>query len=566
VTLSTSWRVIVVAWVVAALLLAIVWSVLDPIYFTNDDVTFRLGIEGTDIPGEPPTGLLLTTHAALGIVAATLQAAVPFLPVWDLILSATLVAGLAVFGAVSWCRIGSGSAVRWAAVIAFAAAVVPFATGLQFTISAVLCGGAAALLALTELFHAATPRRSVLVFAGALLVVGFLVRPMGAEAGALSTTVLFGFSGLFGPRRWTRLWRLSAAAATMVVLFAGLNAADAALYPERGNWADYYRYHWRNVALIEWGGVATNDQAEAIRAAAGWTDNDWDALRDKWGTDANRFGFRQMNDATAAAARTGVQDSPLSRLMLRGAATGRDAIDDVLPQVTFVSVLALILAVCLGNVRAVGITCGTLLLFLLMCAAIQTAFKELPFRLLAPLQACLIAVVIAGIADHRRTASRLRVAIALSLGLAVTIYQGRIAAAQAIDDEDHTGAIARQIAEVLALDPSLLVVHSDAFPAEHWWRPFRAPRVRLPVIKLQRNNQSPRFQHFLASTGRSSLLRSICEDPSALVIANPGDLDTPTRYMAEHDGIEASWTLVYDGSFRVWRCVRAGGVPLKVRD
>jgi hypothetical protein len=79
---------------------------------------------------------------------------------------------------------------------------------------------------------------------------------------------------------------------------------------------------------------------------------------------------------------------------------------------------------------------------------------------------------------------------------------------------------------------------------------------------MQRNNQSPRVQHFLTSTGHSPLLRSICDDPSILVVADSSELDVPTRYLREHDHLDVTWTEVFDGSFRVWRCAPAGDAPL----
>ena len=74
------------------------------------------------------------------------------------------------------------------------------------------------------------------------------------------------------------------------------------------------------------------------------------------------------------------------------------------------------------------------------------------------------------------------------------------------------------------------------------------------MIKLHVNNQDPRLQHFLRATGRSHLIRSICSDSSVLLIANADDLKIPSRYLAEHEGIEATWSQVFDGTFRAWRC------------
>ena len=55
------------AFVVCAV--ALLWTWIPPAYDTNDDVTIRRVLEGTRVPGQPPTGFALLPHAALGWVA-----------------------------------------------------------------------------------------------------------------------------------------------------------------------------------------------------------------------------------------------------------------------------------------------------------------------------------------------------------------------------------------------------------------------------------------------------------------------------------------------------------------
>jgi hypothetical protein len=44
-----------------------------------------------------------------------------------------------------------------------------------------------------------------------------------------------------------------------------------------------------------------------------------------------------------------------------------------------------------------------------------------------------------------------------------------------------------------------------------------------------------------------------------LVVANPGRLDVVTRSLIEHNGLEVTWTPVFLGTIRVWRCTPSAG-------
>jgi len=112
-----------------------------------------------------------------------------------------------------------------------------------------------------------------------------------------------------------------------------------------------------------------------------------------------------------------------------------------------------------------------------------------------------------------------------------------------------------QVADLLQLPPSLLVVHRYSFPSEFWWRPFHTPAVKLPAIQLGTNNHNPSVEDFVERTYHDSLLHVICTDPAVLVVAEEGRLEPVTNYMAEHYETHVTWTEVYAGSFRVWRCV-----------
>jgi hypothetical protein len=182
------------------------------------------------------------------------------------------------------------------------------------------------------------------------------------------------------------------------------------------------------------------------------------------------------------------------------------------------------------------------------------AFKDLPFRLLTPLQVCLVATMLGTIGVRRRQPSPAVAIACLAILLTMLSYQSQ--ALLTTRDREHTAQVEDEILELQQLSPSLLVIHADAFPAEHWWRPFVRPRTTLRAISLAGNNQSPALQQFLASTGRHPLFRAMCDDPSVLVVSEEGRLELVTTYFREHFDTAIHWTPAYAGSFTAWRCVR----------
>src|SRR5262245_45580933 len=93
------------AFVVCAV--AVLWVWIPPAYDTNDDVTIRRVLEGTRIPGQPPTGFALLPHAALGWSLVAVHHALPASYPWDTVVTGILVWGMAVFLSQVWQSPGS---------------------------------------------------------------------------------------------------------------------------------------------------------------------------------------------------------------------------------------------------------------------------------------------------------------------------------------------------------------------------------------------------------------------------------------------------------------------------
>jgi len=82
--------------------MAALWASIPPAYDTNDDVTIRGVLEGTRVPGQPPTGFALLPHAALGWALVAIRDVWPSVYAWDLAVTGALAWGFAVFLTLVW--------------------------------------------------------------------------------------------------------------------------------------------------------------------------------------------------------------------------------------------------------------------------------------------------------------------------------------------------------------------------------------------------------------------------------------------------------------------------------
>lgn len=223
-------RTLLVAVLAAAAGLAALWTVIPSIYLANDDAAIRLTVTGGDLPGEPATSYLVFTHEALARVVVALQRLLPAVFVWDVLLAAALAVGVGALLATAVAAWPRGYS-RVGALCAVLVTVAPFAAGLQFTISAVMCAGAALVVAVCELLWSERPRRSVLIAAAVLVVAGYTLRPMAVE-GAVVVLLACLVPVAAAHRSWrARLRRLAAVAAIVGGMFVTLDLLNRALYP-----------------------------------------------------------------------------------------------------------------------------------------------------------------------------------------------------------------------------------------------------------------------------------------------------------------------------------------------
>ena len=462
------------AFVVCAV--ALLWIWLPPAYDTNDDVTIRRVLEGTRVPGQPPTGFALLPHAALGWALVAVRYAWPSAYPWDLAVTGTLVCGMAVFLSLAWQAFSRSIVLQLSVTTVAVAALLPLVGSVQYTISATLAGGAAIALAWSELEGDGHRRPTVLAMAVALLVLGLLVRSGGAMAGASAVIVCLMPRAILARRHGMRV--IAGLAVGSVALSAVLYAADRALYKMRPEWDAYREMNEHVTALFDWNWQALLPSAvdvTGMRKSVGWTASDWTMLEQAWAVTPERFSVRPVREFYQATVGhltpMDYVSAAVQRLWLFDRANWLERLNEAWPALLGVVILIGVYS----QARDRRVTLAVAMFFAAYCLAVQIGFKSLPFRLLAPMVACFVCVVLS--TARLRPVGRKSAAFVLVVVLVSGVYQAQAVFAAMAANHRHSLQVDAEGAALAALQPSLVVIHRDRFPEEHWLRPFHTPRV-----------------------------------------------------------------------------------------
>jgi hypothetical protein len=342
-------------------------------------------------------------------------------------------------------------------------------------------------------------------------------------------------------------------------LFGALHVLDLALYRLRPEWDAYREMNQLVTELFDWNWQALLPGAVDVtgaRTAVGWKANDWTMLEHAWGVDPGRFSVqpvRQFYEATAAQLTPwDYVTAAVQRLWLFDVENWIERLTESWP--ALVALLLLVLACSRAGDRRLSFAVAAV--FAGYCLAVQVGFKSLPFRLLAPMIAAFVAIALFTMRP-RQPGRKSQIAI-LVVVLALAVVQTRAVVTGMAANHRHSLQVDAEGAALAALEPSFVVIHRDRFPEEHWQRPFHRPPVRLLAIRLGRNNQNPQLLSFLQTSGLSTFPTAICDNPSILVISEPGRLEVLTTDLQERLDRTVTWKPVFSASFQAWRCVPDG--------
>ena len=463
--------------------------------------------------------------------------------------------GMAVFLSLAWRAFSPSVVLQLSATTVVLAALLPLVGSVQYTISATLAGGAAMALAWSEL-EGDGRRPTVLAMAVALLVFGLLLRLGGAMAGALTIVACLMPRAILARRRGLRV--VAGLACGSLALCAVLYAADLALYKMRPEWDAYREMNELVTALFDWNWQALLPSAvdvTGMRTSVGWTASDWTMLEQAWAVTPERFSVGPVREfyQTTVGHLTPMDYvfAAVQRLWLFDRANWLERFNEAWPALLGVAILIGVYS----QARDRRVTLAVAMFFAAYCLAVQIGFKSLPFRLLAPMVACFVCVVLS--TARLRPLGRKSAAFVLVVVAALGVYQAQAVFAAMAANHRHSLQVDAEGAALAALQPSLVVIHRDRFPEEHWLRPFHTPSVRLLTIRLGRNNQNPQLLSFFRTSGLSTFPWAICDDPSVFVVSESGRLDVLTTDLLERAGRTVTWKPVFRGSFTAWQCVPA---------
>lgn len=243
------YRAAILSCILAAFTVAFYWLMLDFCYETNDDAylsSIAYGYHGTY------SSRLIYVNIALGRILAGLCAKLPGLP-WYLIVEGGIL-GLS-FLAIYYIILKTWDSI--AAVFPLAAVVTCFGGYFFSYIQYTKTAGAAAIAGVLLLLYALNHGGNIFVWCiGFLLTIaGFCYRlpEFAAAAALLSGAGLYELVQLWKTRDLRRLRIFAASFAALLLVCAGLFAADRISYQKDPEWQEYIVYNDLRTELIDYG-------------------------------------------------------------------------------------------------------------------------------------------------------------------------------------------------------------------------------------------------------------------------------------------------------------------------
>lgn len=257
---------------VALALFVVSQFLLAPRFQTNDDVSMQSVADGT-YWGEPSPHLVFTS-VLIGKGLAGLYGAAPGVPWYVVYLCLGMVVASTALIAVGFAAPRFRLSVHLPMVLMVAAGgLLPLFVSLQFTVVALLLGGAGLLV------HAGASGRPgaswvIPASAGVLVGASYLVRSRG-----LTGVLLFGLP-LIAVALARVPWRrhLPFLVGFLVVAGAGF-AADVTTYGGDQAWQDYFAYNRARGQVHDISGVKTIASDDPVLAEVGWSANDLELFR-----------------------------------------------------------------------------------------------------------------------------------------------------------------------------------------------------------------------------------------------------------------------------------------------
>ena len=531
-----------------ALTALVAWGPAHPFYLTNDDVAMRLLVEGHFAPHAAPTAFVMFMHVTVGWLLKSLYTWTASVPWYDVLMAiASVGAGVAL--AAMW--LGSSIARDWPrALILSLLFLHPLFATPQFSLVGMTAAAAGLVVLMRQGLGAdgGAMNLGTATIGLCLFGCGTLVRWEGAAL-LLGQAVLSGaalyLTHLERDRPSTRRMLGVAIIAAALPSCAALTQINA--YQRTAGWQEFPEYNYTRGMLTEYAPVLSSQQLTALRAATGWSVNDFELLRGWFFESPAVFSLEKLRAARGVLSIE--RDRSLSSIVRRTAAATQSLVHETWPT------MVILLAVAATGTRWQGQLLRTSLLlaiFLALAAVVSVLLKDLPSRVYWPMM-----ILAAGLAIDA-PAEKPANALSMVFSLTAIIILGAVQIDRWHEQRmrlDESREVADDVAALGHLSPALVVIHADALRWEYVWRPFQQTEFRSPFVAIGASVRTPPIQAALRQLGGHDLIDTICSADGIVLIARRWVPPALATFMKEHYSRSVTFDAVLEGrTFTAWQC------------
>lgn len=534
---------------ITAVLIALAWLLLFPVYDTNDDVAVRIFLEGREIPGAQPSADIFFFNRPLAQAIASLNRLAPGLPWYDVVEHGllTLTALVAFYCCLRFVRFWDDAAI----VALVAAMLLAVFAAIQLTIVATL----STIVGLTALIVALVSttsnlERFMLSVAGAVvLLVGTLFRIEAALLG-IFLVLLAGLYPVISTLRHKGLQRCSSVLIILVTACTGAALAWAyhfVLYFGSPEWKEVYEFIYLFQQLIEYAaGRAPQDVLNQALASVGWTPAELEMLRNWVFFDTNVFSTHKMKLI--------ISNLPVSANASPFSVT--NSLSMFVSQFPFFIFGAAGIVLTASRVRTALVTVVLLAAIIVVMVLISVLTKPLPYRVFWPMTvgALFVSWIIIHL-DHVSPPHRIqRLAAATLLTTSCLLVAVQTIERSRAVERAHQLAFS-DFTRMPVGPKNVLVIIGSAFPLELAERPFAPPYLQRSVqaLPLGATQQSPPVVRFMSQVA-PDMPTWLCSD-AVFIAADKQVLTALQAYYRRHRNQVVSFSNVFSGkTFNVHQC------------
>ena len=526
-------------------------------YKTNDDVDMRM-IAEAQVGDGTQTEFIFYQSILIGKALRALYRLVPSVPWYDVELAACALLGalLGLFAVVRICK--SRASVAFA-LITGVLMFTPIYRKFQFTASAIVLSGGAALMFLS-VWQARPAKGAHLWAINTLIVAAFFVGSLVRfQAAFFCLLALLPLVALIKPRPAIR-FALSQMTTLMVAVAISAAAAqyNVSYYARSPGWENFFKEAYTRINAWQYMSLDRSrpDEIQSALSAARWTANDYALLSNWLYMDPTLF----SNDRVAAFAEQAPQAPKLLRIRDTYDALAKE--DSGLPLFAYLCFAPVLLGITIGSIATAG---AAFVWFVGVLFVTGVVFKANMSHILWPFYAVCVLGCALSIFSQTRAEARDRnglLAVAVLVGmLYLTGLEIRQSFVNSALDEDTRKRLAHDLA-VWPLQPGATVVVWDAnFPYEIWAHPFYPiPRVSFRFLHTNDFSVSPHSADVYSTLGTRDVAWAMCHIPDVVLVdARIGYADLHARmletYMHEHysETVELD-QLYYGNALTLYSC------------